>query len=194
MDLIYIVAIIAAVALVVLLAGVWFAVRRRHTSELRSQFGSEYDYEVARRGGRPEAEKELDARRDRVSKLDLRPLTITEYSAFSSRWTDAQARFVDDPSRAIVEGDLLCREVMEARGYPMGDFEQRAADISVDHPDVVSHYRAARRIAVANAKEEATTEELRQAMQHYRALFEDLLVTEEDLDESHRTEARMAAR
>jgi hypothetical protein len=176
MDTIVIVGIVAATAaLVLLLAAGWLVLRKKHTNELQDQFGREYEYELDRRGSRSEAEQELDARRERVAKLDIRALSLGEHTAFSGRWKDAQARFVDDPSRAVVEADLLCREVMETRGYPMGDFEQRAADISVDHPDVVTNYRAAHQIAIANADDKATTEELRRAMKHYRSLFDDLL-------------------
>lgn len=176
MDTIVIIGIVAATAaLVVLLAAGWLVLRKKHTNELQDQFGREYEYELDRRGSRSEAEQELDARRERVAKLDIPALSLEEHTAFSGRWKDAQARFVDDPSRAVVEADLLCREVMETRGYPMGDFEQRAADISVDHPDVVTNYRAAHQIAIANADDKATTEELRRAMKHYRSLFDDLL-------------------
>lgn len=193
MELMIIIAIALGVAALVAIAGAWFIQRQRHTSDLRGQFGDEYEYEVARRGSRSDAEKELDARRDRVNSLNIRMLTADEYGLFSRRWTDAQAGFVDDPARAIVEADLLCREVMEARGYPMGDFEQRAADISVDHPHVVENYRSARAIAVANAEDKATTEELRRAMKHYRELFDDLLETDDAPETERHDRTRVRA-
>lgn len=186
MDTIWIIIIALSVGLAVLvLAGAWLAMRKQHTSHLQSTFGREYEYEIARKGKRSEAEKELDARKERVAKLDIRKLDAEEYRLFAGRWKDAQAAFVDDPSRAVILADALCLEVMEARGYPVGDFEQRAADISVDHPNVVSNYRAANQIAIANADEKATTEELRRAMKHYQALFNDLLETEASSEAEH---------
>jgi hypothetical protein len=114
-----------------------------------------------------------------VERLDIRALTSEERERFAQAWQATQARFVDEPAAAITEADQLVAEAMRARGYPVGDFEQRTADISVDHPNVVSNYRAARAIAAANERGEANTEDLRQAMVHYRALFEDLLETRE---------------
>lgn len=185
MDTVLIVVIAAIVAAVVLLlvAG-WLALRSKHSAGLKEQFGMEYDYEVARQGKRSSAEKELDARRERVAELNIRPLTPDELEQFNVRWKDTQAGFVDDPSRAIVEADLLCKEVMEARGYPMGNFERRAADLSVDHSNVVSNYRAAHRIALEHAEGRADTEDLRRAMKHYRALFVDLLEAEPAREEA----------
>ncbi len=121
------------------------------------------------------AEAELAARQERVSKLEIRELTQEEQVRFSDAWRKTQADFVDDPSRAVNEANDLVKEVMRARGYPVGDFEQRAADVSVDHASVVSNYRAAYDIATRNKSSEATTEDLRQAMVHYRSLFEELL-------------------
>jgi hypothetical protein len=109
--------------------------------------------------------------------LHIRPLTPSDATRFDGAWRTVQARFVDDPRGAVTEADRLVGEVMAARGYPVGDFEQRVADISVDHPDVVMNYRAAREIATVHAQGKATTEDLRQAMVHYRALFNDLLET-----------------
>jgi hypothetical protein len=121
------------------------------------------------------AEAELEDRRRRVEQLQIRPLPRNERERYEAAWYQVQGRFVDDPAGAMAQADLLVGEVMQARGYPMGDFETRAADISVDHPQVVENYRAAHAIALRTQGGQATTEELRQAMVHYRALFADLL-------------------
>jgi len=167
--------ILIIVIAVVLLAGALFYLRRRRTENLREQFGPEYNRAVDRFGDQSKAESELAAREKRVRKLEVRTLTAEERARFSQAWRRTQARFVDEPSRAIGEADSMIKEVMQTRGYPVSDFEQRAADISVDHPSVVTNYRAARDIAQRNNSGHATTEDLRQAMVHYRALFEELL-------------------
>src|SRR5205823_5284050 len=118
---------------------------------------------------------QLERRRERVEKLDIRPLASSDRERFGERWRSVQAQFVDDPSAATRVADELVAEVMQARGYPVGDFEQRAADVSVDHPLVVEHYRSAHALAVKNERNEVETEELRQALVHYRMLFDDLL-------------------
>src|SRR5206468_11604706 len=124
-------------------------------------------------------EAELAAREKRVRKLEIRGLEPGEQSRFAEAWQKTQARFVDEPSQAVRDADGLVKEVMQARGYPVGDFDQRAADVSVDHPNVVTHYRAAHDIVSRNNQGQATTEDLRQAMIHYRSLFEELLETTE---------------
>ena len=154
---------------------VWLYTQKRKTEQLRGSFGPEYDRAVQETGDRRTAEAELEERKERVEQLRIRPLAADERERFAERWKSAQAQFVDDPKGAITEADRLVGETMQARGYPVGDFEQRAADISVDHPGVVEHYRAAHAIAQRSARDEAGTEDLRQAMVHYRALFEDLL-------------------
>ena len=154
---------------------IWNTSRKRRSLELKSRFGPEYDRAVDALGGPRPAERELMERQRRVEKFHIRPLTQEMHQRFTEAWTRVQARLVDDPSMAVTEANGLVKEVMQARGYPMVEFEQRAADISVDHPNVVSHYRAAREIALANHQGRSTTEELRQAMVHYRALFDDLL-------------------
>jgi hypothetical protein len=166
-----IVGIVAAAAGVVL----WFVMKTRRHVQLRKQFGPEYDRTVHESGSERRAEAELDARARRVARLQIRPLSAADAARFAEAWRALQTRFVDEPPSAIAEADRLVGEVMAARGYPLGDFDQRAADISVDHPRVVANYRAARDIARRQGRGEATTEDLRQAIIHYRALFEDLL-------------------
>ena len=169
--------VVLAVVVVVIAVGVFLYIRRRRSDNLRKQFGPEYKRAVDQYGDQRKAEAALAAREERVRKLDICGLTADEQSRFSDTWKRTQARFVDEPSRAVSEADGLVKELMQARGYPVGDFEQRAADISVDHPNVVTNYRAAREIAVRNKSGKATTEDLRQAMVHYRSLFEELLET-----------------
>lgn len=153
--------------------------QRRRSAALQRKFGPEYQRAVGQFGDERKAEAELTAREKRVRSLNLRALTAEEQAHFGDAWKKAQARFVDEPSQAAGEADILVKELMQTRGYPVGDFEQRAADISVDHPDVVSNYRAAREIALRNRAGKATTEDIRQAMVHYRSLFEELLRTPE---------------
>jgi hypothetical protein len=129
--------------------------------------------------GRPKAEAELAAREKRVAALTLSTLPAADAAKFRDAWVAIQARFVDDPKASVVEADHLVYDLMAKRGYPMGDFERRAADISVDHPAVVSNYRAARAIALRDERGEADTEELRKALVHYRALFQELLEVRE---------------
>jgi len=170
--------ILAIVVILVVGAGAWVMMQRR-TEELRKRFGPEYDRVISERGDARQAESELAARQKRVDRFDIHPIAPADRERFIEAWRTTQARFVDAPSEAIKDADRLVNEVMRARGYPVGDFEQRAADISVDHPIVVENYRAARAIAVANERGGTSTEDLRQAIVHYRALFEDLLETRE---------------
>jgi hypothetical protein len=167
------------VAIVIAVLAVAFAafmyVQKERTKRLRSKFGPEYDRLVDRYGNPHKAEDDLSQRERRVEKLHIRDLDPTEADRFVHAWRDEQARFVDTPREAVANADRLVGELMKARGYPVGDFEQRAADISVDHPLVVDNYRAAHNLAVRSGRGDATTEDLRQAMVHYRALFEDLL-------------------
>src|SRR5205085_7778008 len=128
-------------------------------------------------GDQRKAEAELAAREKRVRKLEIRALASEEQRRFAGAWQKTQARFVDEPSQAVRDADGLVKEVMQARGYPVGDFEQRVSDVSVDHPNVVTNYRAAHDIAARNDSGNATTEDLRQALMHYRSLFEELLET-----------------
>ncbi|HJZ50081.1 MAG TPA: hypothetical protein VKE41_23065 [Roseiflexaceae bacterium] len=173
------VGILLVIVLIAVGVVAWVFIQRRRTEELRQRFGPEYDHTVSELGDQREAEAELEARKKRVERLDIQPLAAAERDRFVTAWHSTQAQFVDEPAAAIAEADRLVAEVMRARGYPVGDFEQRAADISVDHPNVLANYRAAHTIALANERGEANTEDLRQAMVHYRALFEELLETRE---------------
>jgi len=162
---------------VLVVAGIvaWFSLRKRRTEKLRAQFGAEYDRAVKEDGGRRHAEAGLKERTARVDSLNIRPLTTGDRARFVESWSRVQARFVDGPGGAVTEADQLLRDVMSTRGYPVSDFEQRAADISVDHPLVMENYRTAHAIAVRQTQGQANTEDLRQAMIHYRTLFEDLV-------------------
>jgi hypothetical protein len=169
--------LILAVVLIVLAVGAvaWLVMQRQKTANLKRRFGPEYDRAVKEYGGRAKAEAELSKREQRVAGLNIIPITAAEAARFSNAWTSLQGRFVDNPKAVVAEADLLVRELMVKRGYPMGDFELRAADISVDHPIVVKNYRAAQVIALRDARGEADTEELRTAVVHYRTLFDELL-------------------
>jgi hypothetical protein len=151
--------------------------RRAQSKHLQERFGPEYSRVVQTAGSREKAEAELAARERRVEGLKLVPLAPAEAARFAQAWEALQARFVDNPTTVVGEADRLVRELMLKRGYPMGDFERRAADISVHHPAVVENYRAAQAVAARNLRGQAETEDLRKAVVHYRALFEDLLET-----------------
>jgi hypothetical protein len=174
----WLIILILAVVAVLVVAGIVLvlqAQKKRQTDELRGRFGSEYDRAVAESGDRTRAERELQSREKRVERLQLRPLAETERGQYAERWRSVQAQFVDDPGGAVKQADSLVNDVMTSRGYPMGEFDQRSADISVDHPQVVANYRAARGVADRNEQGQANTEDLRQAMVHYRELFDELL-------------------
>jgi hypothetical protein len=172
--------VVLAVAAVALAA--WFSSQRKRQSQrLQQRFGPEYDRAVAELGGRAKAESALKEREKRVEGLEIVALTPAEAARFTQAWAAVQGRFVDNPKAAVVQADQLVRELMLKRGYPTGDFERRAADISVDHPALVETYRAAQAIAARNERGEADTEALRKAVVHYRALFDELLeVTKAD--------------
>jgi hypothetical protein len=169
--------LIVVVALVLIVAAL--LMRRSRTESLRKHFGDEYHRTVEEYGSRDKAEAELEARRKRVSKLSIVPLTSAEAARFRDEWHRLQERFVDDPHGAVMGADRLVCDLMLKRGYPMTEFETRAADISVDHPAMVTNYRAAHEIALRDAREPCDTETLRQAVVHYRALFADLLEVRE---------------
>jgi hypothetical protein len=164
-------------AAVLVLAVVWSAMRTRRTRTLQEGFGPEYDRTVQTTGDRREAERELAERQKQREELDIRPLSPQARDRYVQQWQTTQARFVDDPGGAVREADGLVQQVMAERGYPTDDWERREADISVDHPDLVENYRAAHRISQSNDAGQASTEELRQSIVHYRALFEELLET-----------------
>ena len=168
--------VIALAVIVVTAIAAWLFFRKRHTGRLRTQFGeAEYDRAVKEVGGRRYAEAELKERTERVESLNIRPLAAGDRARFVELWRRVQARFVDGPGGAVTEADQLLRDVMSTRGYPVTDFEQRAADISVDHPLVMENYRTAHAIAIRQTQGRANTEDLRQAMIHYRTLFEELV-------------------
>jgi hypothetical protein len=168
--------VIIAFAVVAVLAVVaWQALARRRTGRLQDRFGPEYDRTVGSAESKREAEAELQAREERRRRLDIQPLSYATRDRYIQTWRVVQAQFVDDPGAAVASADSLIRSVMAERGYPVEDFEQRAADISVDHPQVVENYRRAHRLAVASAGGSVSTEDLRQAMQHFRALFDELV-------------------
>lgn len=168
-------AVIAILVIVVLVILAYGAMQRRRRSSLKDTFGPEYDRAMAESESRRQAEGELMERQKRRERLNLVELEPAAQHRHLESWRQTQARFVDAPAEAVGDADRLVRQVMSERGYPMDDFEQRAADISVDHPDVVENYRAAHAISLASDNGKATTEDLRQAMVHYRSLFETLL-------------------
>lgn len=183
----FIVAIVAIAAMAIIVAA--SARRRNRTEGLKQRFGPEYERTVSETGEQKAAEKELAGRERQRGKLDIAPLTPEAHSNYANRWRTVQTEFVDNPSTAVGEADGLVCEVMRERGYPVDDFDQQAADISVDHPMVVENYRAAHRIHLAQQQGDIGTEEQRQAFVHYRALFEKLLETEQDSDKSQEAHA-----
>jgi hypothetical protein len=172
--------IIAVVlVLVIAVAVLWpMMVRRKRSERLHDHFGTEYDHTVETLGDEKKAQTELEERQKYVKALDIRSLSAGEREGYLADWTAVQSKFVDEPGQAIVDADRLIMEVMQLRAYPISDFEQRAADVSVSYPTLVSNYRAAREIALKNQEHQADTEELRQAMISYRSLFDELLVTD----------------
>jgi len=179
-----IIGVLVALAVVVI---AFVLTRKRRSEALRGKFGPEYERLVHQHGDARHAESELSHRVERVKQLQIRPISHEQRGRFAEAWRSDQARFVDDPNSAVIGADRLVAELMQVRGYPVGDFEQRAADVSVDHPHVVQNYRVAHDIAVRQQRGEASTEDLRVAMVHYRALFDDLLdATEPEPREAHR--------
>jgi hypothetical protein len=167
--------VIALAAVVVLAIVVWQALARRRTGQLQEQFGPEYDRAVGTAESKREAEAELHAREERRRELEIRPLPSAARYRHLEAWQGVQSQFVDDPSAAVARADELIQSVMSERGYPVEDFEQRAADVSVDHPQVVENYREGHRLAQSSANGSGSTEDLRQAMRRYRALFDELV-------------------
>jgi hypothetical protein len=169
--------VIAAVAILIIttLAFLYMRKRKSTTAELRKKFGSEYERAVLAHGSERNADVKLAEREKRVEMLNIRDLDAREHESFSKRWVSVQSRFVDSPKGAVTEADDLVSSLMNTRGYPVAAFDQRAADISVDYPRVVENYRSAHEVALRAGKDDASTEELRTAMIHYRSLFEELV-------------------
>ena len=182
--------IVLVVIVVVVVAVVAFAaLRRRRSTPLREGFGPEYERVVDEAGDRRDAERELEERRRRREELDIRPLPAEARESYAAEWQQVQERFVDDPVGAVRTGDALVARVRGDRGYPMDDFEQRAADVSVDHPHVVQNYREGHRLVEEHRAGRGGTEDLRQAMVHLRALFVELL---EDRDRNRDEEGEVS--
>ena len=173
-QLVIVVAVIV-IALVVVAAIAFATSRKRRSMRLKQRFGPEYDRVLREEGDPRKAEGVLEFRQKRREKFKVRPLSASDRANFETRWREVQARFVDDPAGAVTVAESLVTDVMQSRGYPIGEFEQRAADLSVDYPVIVDNYRAAHAIAVRHGTGQASTEDLRQAMVHYRALFQELL-------------------
>jgi hypothetical protein len=171
--------VIVILLMVAVAEAAWIFLQRRRSDHLRRRFGPEYMRTVEEHGNQVRAESDLQKRERRVEKLHIRPLPFRDQERFTEAWRKEQARFVDDPKGAVTEADKLVTEVMKIQGYPVSDFEQRVADISVDHAQVVDNYRAANAIARRHERGEATTEDLRKAMVYYRELFTDLLEMQE---------------
>ena len=177
---------IVVIAAIILLAVITAGFRTKRARSLKERFGPEYDRVAADAPTKREAEAELKERERRRDELDIRELDPRRRDRYRTRWQEVQAEFVDDPASAVQNADRLIQEVMRERGYPVDDFDRRSADLSVDHPQVVENYRAAHGIAVAHERGKAGTEELRKAVQHYRALFDALTSTPSDRQEVRR--------
>ena len=164
-----------AIIVIVLLVGAllaWLFIQRNRTRDLKNKYGDEYDRTLEAKGKRSDAEADLIEREERVKAFDIRPLTVQERDRFTHEWKDTKALFVDSPVEAVSRADRLLTEVMDTRGYPMADFEKRHADLTVDHGDVAKHYLTGHEIAERSS--DATTEELRRAINHYEELFGDM--------------------
>jgi hypothetical protein len=172
--------LIAVVAVAVVALVAWMVLAKRRTGRLQETFGPEYERTIGQSKNRREAESELAEREKRREELDIRPLSAASGARYEKQWTTIQAQFVDGPQAAVAAADSLIQDVMRERGYPVEDFDQRAADISVDHPQVVENYRKGHRLAESSANGRGSTEDLRQAMRHYRALFSELVETDSD--------------
>jgi FtsZ-interacting cell division protein ZipA len=177
---VYIVLVIAVLAVIGIILALIFS-RRKRSQNYQAKFGTEYAHTVKTLGGEKEAQDEMDARVKHVGSLPIRSLNDAEHTTFLAEWNTIQAKFIDHPAQATIEADHLIMQVMQTRNYPISDFEQRAADVSINYPKLVSDYRAARDIAIKNEHHEATTEDLRQALIYYRSLFDELLEPEYDV-------------
>ena len=181
--------LLLVVAVIVIGAVVLLAMRKRRSRMLRERFGPEYDRVVQKEGDVQKGERVLEFRQKHRQKLKIRPLSPADRENFATQWRDAQAQFVDDPRGAVTLADGLVIDAMQARGYPVNDFEQQAEVLSVDHSVVIENYRAAHEIALRHGRGQASTEDLRKAMVHYRALFEELLGENREEVEPRRREA-----
>ncbi len=171
----FIIGLVVILAIIVIGVALYVRNRRKTTAKLRERFGTEYDRAVVQHGSESKAQAKLEARETRVENLNIRELSVTERERYLADWQSVQSRFVDHPKGAVTEADELVSSLMQARGYPVADFDQRAADISVNHPRVVEYYRSAHGVATRLGSDEATTEDLRTAMIQYRTLFDELL-------------------
>lgn len=176
MDSRTVIAVILVVVAFVVIAGFLIA-RQRRSQHLKQQFGPEYDRAVAQHGDTRHAEAVLIDRERRVEKFALRPLTALDRERYAEEWGAVQRLFVDDPSNAVIQADTLVNTVLAARGYPVGEAEQRTADLSVEYPLLVQNYRSARAIMLRHSQGQTSTEELRLAMVNFRSLFDELLET-----------------
>jgi hypothetical protein len=192
MDNRTLIAIIVVIAAAIIVAAVIIS-RRRKSEHLKQQFGPEYDRTLKQHGDSRHAEAVLLEREKRVNKFSLRPLNAADRERYAAEWAAVQRRFVDEPSAAVTQADKLVTNVMAARGYPMADFEQRAADISVNYPTVVQNYRAAREITVRHDRGQSSTEDLRRAMVYFRSLFDELLGTPKTTTTVGETHERLAS-
>jgi hypothetical protein len=190
MDTSTITLIVIGAVLLLVVVGVASMVmgRRQRTKRLEERFGPEYDRAISEIGDQTQAEKQLEERIAHVKALNIRPLSAEEANSYALEWQETQRLFVDEPLKALQKGDRLIREVMKARGYPVEDFEQRVADISVNYPELVTDYRGLHRIAIKESKDKVSTEDMRQAMIHGRALFEDLMKQEPKEEEINQKE------
>jgi FtsZ-interacting cell division protein ZipA len=180
-----IVIVIVVVVVIGIILGLIFS-RRKKTEQLQNKFGTEYDHTVERLGDDKKAQKELEDRQKHVESFKIRPLTEVEHERYLNDCAAVQSKFVDEPGQAIIDANHLIIEVMQLRNYPISDFDQRAADISVKYPSLVTNYRAAREIAIRNMENKADTEELRNAMIHYRSLFDELLKSDTTIKEEEK--------
>ncbi len=181
--------VVIVILLIIGVLAMMAVVRRQRTKRLQDRFGPEYDRAIDEIGDQRQAEKELEERVAHVNTLHIRQLSAEEVNRYALQWQDTQREFVDEPLKALQKGDRLIREVMKAKGYPVEDFEQRVADISVDYPELVTDYRGMHRIAIKESKDKVSTEEMRQAMVHGRALFENLMKQaskEEEIDQNQK--------
>jgi len=170
--------IVLIVVVLIVVAAIWYATQTSRRKKLQSTFGPEYDRAVADTGNRAEAEKELREREKRHAELELKPLSVESQATYSAAWEEVQIQFVDNPDRALATADSLTTKLIAERGYPTGDYDDRLADLSVEHAQTLQHYRDAHEISLRSSDGKASTEDLRQAFVHYRALFADLLGTD----------------